>query len=111
MGGLVVAKKRTQDVSTGNCGTCKHWTKPGDRTDFRTAVSASYINEEMEEKLESLADKADQKFGVCNGIYQGRYEIGEAEKPLPIALTIDGSNYFSQLMTQAKFGCVLHESV
>lgn len=99
-----------KEESAKNCGSCKHWLPPEERTDFATAVRASYdISEQAFDKVERLADKMDKKFGICQGIYEGVYEIGTAKDPMPIALSVDGSDYMSKIMTQQSFGCVLHE--
>ena len=92
----------------GTCGTCKHWRPPGERNDFSQTValySTVDATDEDRKALRQESDEADQTYGLCQGIPMGPIE----EKPLPLALTMDASEYQADLFTQAEFGCVLFE--
>ena len=75
------------------CETCKHWTQPSDRTDYRNIYRG---------------DHADVQYGICDAITIARRHE-EAPDPLPLAVTQDASDYQADLFTQAAFGCVMWE--
>lgn len=76
------------------CGTCRHWTPPTERTDFRNIFRG---------------DDADRLFGICEAI-----NLADSYDPppdqIPLAVTKDGSDYKADLYTQESFGCVMWEA-
>lgn len=89
-----------------NCGTCKHWKPPTERGNYGNVVrfrDDEYVGDyDLDYKR---GDAEDKKFGFCKSIKMG----GDLplDKPTPLAVTMDGSQYMADLFTQAEFGCVL----
>lgn len=92
----------------GNCGSCTHWTPPSERDDYKSTVNLHGPIEPVEEREARWREsqEADQTYGICDRIPMGPIE----EKPIPLALTMDASEYMAILFTQAEFGCVLFEA-
>jgi hypothetical protein len=92
-----------------NCGSCAHWLRNTERTDFSSAVSFhddEPWNLDEEETSRSAIDE--KKFGLCSKITEG-WDLS-VKDPTPLAVTRDGSEYLASLYTQGEFGCVLWEA-
>jgi hypothetical protein len=86
------------------CGTCKHWKV--ERDDFRQLVRfGDPVSDDEYVRQEAAANEADRLYGECRAVT----DEGATLDHLPIAMTRDGSGYWSALFTRAEFGCVLHE--
>lgn len=86
------------------CVSCKHWTPPAERDDFRTAVSFHYGDKPYQP---GLVDKTDMLYGECRAII---IQIEwDPDEPVPLATTRDASDYKATLYTQSTFGCRMHE--
>ena len=89
------------------CGTCKHWNQKN-REDYTIVVESDWESNLPFEEREKAADEADMHYGHCRAINHGRVTV--STDPLPLAITMDGSDYMSSLYTRENFGCVLHEA-
>lgn len=89
------------------CSTCKHWTPPSERTGYGNAIR--YRGDEWDDETgEPVRGSEDDKlFGLCRKVILG--DDLHIDKPAPLAVTRDASDYMANLFTQAEFGCVLHE--
>lgn len=109
----LIAKKRAEiieefhvatiSIHINNCGNCKHWLKPSERSDYHSAVSASSFSPSPPEGYQDL----DKQFGVCQAI--DILSDHPPEEPLPLAVTMDASEYMADLFTQKEFSCSMHE--
>lgn len=89
------------------CETCAHWNQRG-RNDYTIVVEPRWGDHDSAlEEREAEADAADMAYGECTRIKHGRVSLPD---PLPLAITMDGSDYHSALYTRGDFGCVLHEA-
>lgn len=93
-----------------NCGSCKHWMPPSERSDFITVVEYDYdlLSREVQHAASQRTEEDDKLFGVCGKIKLGRNI--SMDDPTPLAVTMDGSEYKADLYTQAEFGCRLWEA-
>lgn len=93
-------------TAAGRCGSCKHWTE---RTDYYS-LDLDYRPEDREDgyKAKVAAQiEADKLYRRCAAVELGT-EVDRDN--LPLAFTLDASQYVANLMTQATFGCVLWEA-
>lgn len=88
------------------CGTCKHWTRPEEREDFRYGpLSVPYRLDETDEDEERRQRERNGDYGRCAGIVFSETVADDA--PAPIAVCLDGSGYQALVMTKAEFSCAL----
>lgn len=97
-------------MSMNKCATCVHWKKPGEREDFYSVVEYNYPGQQDKEtyaRYLAKGEEAGKIYGLCikNTMH---LELG-LDDELPLAVTMDGSQYQANLFTQAEFGCVSHE--
>lgn len=90
-----------------NCGTCKYWKPPSERTGYGNAVTLEWKAVEDFDEREELLTEADRQFGFCRKIDMGQ---DVDPKNLPMATVRDASDYSATLYTQAEFGCRLWEA-
>ena len=97
------------------CATCRHWTPPSERTDYMSAVNiepaGEYDDPDRQAKWEQASaakHEADKLYGPCRAINLEAAHVEHGD-PLPLAVARDGSDYMAVVLTQAEFGCVLHE--
>ena len=68
-----------------NCKTCKHW-EPGQQP---------------------WAAQVGQTVGLCAAVRPGRLDGSKRSGMLAVAV---GESIYGELMTDAEFGCILHEA-
>lgn len=93
-------------TAAGRCGSCKHWVE---RDDYSN-IGLDYRPEDREDGYKARVTaqhEADKLYKRCAVITLGN-EVDRDN--LPLAFTLDASEYVANLMTQATFGCVLWEA-
>lgn len=92
------------------CDGCRHWKPPSERDGYGDAVMvgppAGQLTPEGFTAARGVQVAADMLFGSCRAITLRELEMGE---PVPLAVTMDASQYQATLYTQATFGCAMWE--
>lgn len=94
------------------CATCQHWKPPTERDGYGDAIQIGPREGDQRPievrygEAREAQRAADILFGECAAIYLREIEIGE---PVPLAVTMDASQYVATLYTQAEFGCAMWE--
>lgn len=94
-----------------SCGTCRHWTPPSERDNYRMPVLADISGvgrtpdqRKAHKQAQQRQEEADKKLGICRGV---PFYPTVDELPTPAAAVIDGSMYYAELYTAAEFFCAL----
>lgn len=88
------------------CGSCKYWLHRKNRDDFKTVVR--FCGPEGWRVKVRKENEIDKLFGRCEKIVMGTDLSMDDE--IPLAVTLDSSEYQADLFTQEEFGCILWES-
>jgi hypothetical protein len=102
----LTAHELTLAQTTARCGMCKYWQRPGHRNDFRDVVRMADDPRPFQERYDEYL-QLETQYGKCTGIQMPPQR--RQGDPLPLAVTMDGSDYKADLYTLPNFGCMLYE--
>jgi hypothetical protein len=94
---------------TNSCRTCQHWDQDAMKDRWNNAYRMAQTVTETDEQYERRQVVTNAQYGECVEVPSNPAEEYRAAEPiaLPLALTYDGSDYMSGLVTRGDFGCAL----